>query len=162
MLLLLRTLFWTIVPATVFGYVPYLIVTRWRPATVAGWGVPQLLGLITMAAGTAVVVHCILLFALVGRGTLSPIDPPRRFVARGLYRYVRNPMYVGGLVILLGEALLFQSTTLLQYAIGWFALMHLVVVLIEEPSLHDRFGESYVRYRKKVRRWIVGRPYDDA
>jgi protein-S-isoprenylcysteine O-methyltransferase Ste14 len=158
---MLRTLFWTLVPATAFGYIPYLIVTRWRPTAVTGLGVPQVLGLIPMAVGAAILVHCILLFAVVGRGTLSPLDPPKHFVARGPYRYVRNPMYVGGIVILLGEALFFQSLAILKYALGWFALIHLVVILIEEPSLRAQFGESYDRYCRRVGRWIVGRPYDE-
>ncbi|HEX8139742.1 MAG TPA: isoprenylcysteine carboxylmethyltransferase family protein [Pyrinomonadaceae bacterium] len=160
-MLLLRTLFWAIIPAVVVLYIPYLIVTRWQPTTVTRWGVPQFLSLIPITIGSALFVHCIWLFAAIGRGTLSPLDPPKRFVVRGLYRYVRNPMYVVCLVILFGEALFFQSTALLKYALGWFVLIHLVVVLIEEPTLQDQFGESYARYRRKVRRWVVGRPYDD-
>lgn len=160
-MLLFRTLLWTIIPGTVFVYVPYLIVTRWRPSVVTRWGVAQILGLIPIVVGAAILVHCIWLFAVIGRGTLSPLDPPKRFVARGLYRYVRNPMYVGGILILLGEALFFQSVALLKYAIGWFVLINMVVILIEEPALQAQFGESYDCYRRKVNRWMLGRPYDE-
>jgi protein-S-isoprenylcysteine O-methyltransferase Ste14 len=160
-MLLLRSLLSTIIPGTVIGYIPYLIVTRWRPTAVTRWGVGQILSLIPMAAGAAILVLCIVLFGVSGRGTLSPLDPPKRFVARGPYRYVRNPMYVGVLVILLGEALFFQSIAVLEYAIGWFVLIHLVILLIEEPTLHKKFGESYDLYRQRVGRWVVGRPYHD-
>ena len=157
---MLRALFWTIIPATVFGYIPYLIVTRWRPTAVTRLGVAQVLGLIPMAVGAAILFHSIFLFAAVGRGTLSPLDPPKQFVVRGLYRYVRNPMYVAGIVILLGEALFFQSLAILKYAFGWFVLIHLVIILIEEPTLRAQFGEPYDRYCRKVGRWVVGRPYE--
>jgi protein-S-isoprenylcysteine O-methyltransferase Ste14 len=160
-LLLLRTLFWATIPLVVVVYIPYLIVTRWSPTLVTSWGAAQFLGLIPMAVGAVLFIHCIWLFAVVGRGTLSPLDPPKRFVVRGLYRYVRNPMYVVAMVMLLGEALFFQSTAILKYAIGWFALIHLVVVLIEEPTLKEQFGESYDRYCRKVHRWMVGRPYEE-
>jgi protein-S-isoprenylcysteine O-methyltransferase Ste14 len=159
--LVLRTLFWAIIPGAVIVYIPYLIVTRWQPTVVARWGVPQLLGSIPIMVGAALFVHCIWLFAAIGRGTLSPLDPPKRFVVRGLYRYVRNPMYVVCLVILFGEALFFQSIAILKYAVGWFVLIHLVVVLYEEPTLREQFGESYDRYRRHVGRWVVGRPYDE-
>ena len=73
---------------------------------------------------------------------MAPVDPPRHLVVRGLYRYVRNPMYVGVIAILLGEALLFGSLTLLWYAAAFFAVAHLFVVLYEEPALRGQFGES--------------------
>lgn len=159
--LLLRSLFGTIIPGTVIGLIPYLIVTRWRPTTVTHWGAAQFLSLMPIAIGVAILVHCILLFAVVGRGTLSPLDPPKRFVVRGFYRYVRNPMYVGCLITLLGDALFFQSIAVLEYAISWFVLINLVVILIEEPTLKEQFGDSYDRYRRKVHRWVVWRPYKE-
>jgi protein-S-isoprenylcysteine O-methyltransferase Ste14 len=141
-------------------YIPYLIVTRWRPTAFPGWDVAQGLSLIPMVVGAAILLHCIRMFAWVGRGTLVPFDAPRKLVVQGLYRYVRNPMYVGVLLILLGEALLFESVALLEYAAGWFVVINLVVLLYEEPMLRSQFGESYERYRRAVGRWVPGKPYN--
>jgi protein-S-isoprenylcysteine O-methyltransferase Ste14 len=163
MLLLLRSIVWTIVvPGTVTVYIPYLIVTRWRPTVFQGWEVPQFLALIPMGVGAAILLHCIWLFAWVGRGTLAPVDAPRRLVIQGLYRYLRNPMYVGVLLILLGEAFFFSSMAILEYAVGWFVVINLVVLLYEEPILRHQFGESYERYCRAVRRWWPGGPYNPA
>ena len=96
---------------------------------------------------------CIWEFAASGRGTLAPVDPPRELVVRGLYRVVRNPMYVGVTTILAGELLLAFSPAFLTYAIGWLVAVNLFVMAYEEPSLRGRFGESYVRYTKQVGRW---------
>lgn len=162
-LLFLRSLFWTVlVPGTVTLYIPYLIVTRWDPTNIAHWQIPQLLGLVLIAPGAVILLHCIRNFAVIGRGTLSPLDAPRRLVVQGLYRYMRNPMYSGVIMILLGEALLFESASLLGYAVGCFVLFNLVIVLYEEPALRSRFGESYERYCRAVGRWLPGRPFDDG
>jgi protein-S-isoprenylcysteine O-methyltransferase Ste14 len=96
-------------------------------------------------------------FTFAGRGTPAPIDPPKELVVQGLYRYVRNPMYVGILSILLGEALLFASWSLFGYAAVVFILFFLFVVLYEEPILMRKFGESYLQYCKNVPRWIPWR-----
>lgn len=97
---------------------------------------------------------------MIGHGTLSLIDAPRHLVVQGLYRYVRNPMYIGVLMVLLGEALYFQSVVLGEYAVGFFVVINLVIVLIEEPTLRSRFGESYERYCRAVRRWLPGKSFD--
>jgi protein-S-isoprenylcysteine O-methyltransferase Ste14 len=97
-------------------------------------------------------------FAAVGRGTPGPWDPPRRFVAAGPYRWVRNPIYLAGMVIVLGEAWLFGSTALLLYAVGVAVAFHLLVVAYEEPRLRDRFGEQYEAYRRAVSRWVPHPP----
>lgn len=159
----LRSLFWTIlVPGTVTLLIPYLIVTRWWPTTLVSWNVAQFLSLIPTVLGAAILLHCIWSFAVLGRGTLSPLDAPRRLVVQGLYRYVRNPMYVGVLMILSGEALLFESVALLAYAVGWFVWINLVIIFYEEPGLRSRFGASYERYSRAVGRWLPGNPFDDA
>jgi protein-S-isoprenylcysteine O-methyltransferase Ste14 len=111
-----------------------------------------------MATGAAIVLRCIWDFAAKGRGTLAPVDPPKQLVVQGLYRYVRNPMYLGVLLVLLGETAFFGSPALLQYTLAWFFLVNLVVVLYEEPSLRNRFGDSYERYRRSVHRWLPTRP----
>ena len=101
---------------------------------------------------------CGLDFAFAGRGTPAPIDPPKDLVARGLYRFVRNPMYISVLLVLLGESLVLQSADLLRYAgvagVGFF----LFVLLYEEPALRSKFGPSYQRYCEEVPRWIPRMP----
>ena len=88
-----------------------------------------------------------------------PIDHPGQLVVTGLYRYVRNPMYVGVLILLIGEVILFRSINLLIYTVCWFAFVHLNVILWEERLLRHKFGDSYTRYRAAVRRWIPGKRY---
>lgn len=107
-----------------------------------------------MAIGVAIYFRCAWDFASAGKGTPAPIDPPKRLVARGLYRFVRNPMYVGVLLTLLGEAWLFGSRALLAYAVIVFTWEHLVVVFYEEPALKRKFGESYSDYLARTPRWI--------
>lgn len=124
-----------------------------RPTT---FGVAQLAGMIVAAVGAAVAIWCILTFALVGRGTPAPFDPPRRLVARGPYRYVRNPMYLGAGLALAGAALFYESGALWAYAAGFLVLMHLFVVLYEEPTLRRTFGDDYAAYCRQVRRWWPG------
>jgi protein-S-isoprenylcysteine O-methyltransferase Ste14 len=158
-MLALRSLFFTIVvPGTVAVLIPYLIVSRGGARLGGPWTTAQLLSLAPLAMGATILLWCIWDFAAKGRGTLAPIDPPKQLVVQGLYRYVRNPMYLGVLLLLLGEAAFFRSTALLQYSLAWFVVVNLVVVLYEEPSLRSRFGDSYDRYRHSVHRWLPTRP----
>jgi protein-S-isoprenylcysteine O-methyltransferase Ste14 len=101
---------------------------------------------------------CIWEFARRGRGTLAPVDPPRTLVVQGLYRYVRNPMYLSVTMIVLGEALLTGSRALLAYWAVWFLAANLFVIGYEEPTLRRRFGPAYDRYRATVGRWVPRRP----
>jgi protein-S-isoprenylcysteine O-methyltransferase Ste14 len=162
-MLALRSVFFTlVVPGAVTVLIPYFILAGRRPVLPGGWGALQYLALAPIAAGAAVLGQCIWDFARLGRGTLAPVDPPKELVVQGLYRYARNPMYLGVLILLLGETAFFESVTLLQYAVGWFVVIHLVVVLYEEPALRRRFGESYERYCRSVRRWLPGRRFGRA
>jgi protein-S-isoprenylcysteine O-methyltransferase Ste14 len=111
-------------------------------------------GLLFVAAGTTVLAMCIWEFARRGRGTLSPLDPPPRLVISGLYRYVRNPMYVGGTLVLLGANLMAPSAGLRVYALAWFAAVSTFVRLHEEPALRRSFPEQYQAYFAAVPRWI--------
>jgi protein-S-isoprenylcysteine O-methyltransferase Ste14 len=121
-----------------------------RPATIGG---AQIVGMIAAGAGAAIALWCISTFALSGKGTPAPFDPPRRLVIRGPYRFVRNPMYIGAALALAGAALFYRSTTLLGY-IGVFLLAcHLFVVAYEEPTLVRSSGAEYEDYRHRVRRW---------
>jgi protein-S-isoprenylcysteine O-methyltransferase Ste14 len=97
---------------------------------------------------------CIVEFARTGRGTLSPMDPPRVLVVRGLYRYVRNPMYLSVTLIVWGEILLTRSVALLVYWVVWFEAVNLFVIGYEEPVLRRQFGAGYDRYAAAVGRWL--------
>jgi len=121
-----------------------------RPAQV---GAPQLAGMALGAAGAAVAIWCVLSFAVLGRGTPAPFDPPRRLVVRGPYRYVRNPMYLGAVSALAGAALFYEAGALWVYAAGFLVLTHLFVVLYEEPTLRQTFGDDYRTYCRRVNRW---------
>lgn len=121
-----------------------------RPARL---GLPQLAGIIATASGATLAVWCILSFAVIGRGTPAPFDPPRSLVVRGPYRHVRNPMYLGATVALAGAAVFYEATALLAYAAAFLVLMHLVVVLYEEPTLRHAFGNDYDAYCRRVGRW---------
>ena len=121
-----------------------------------GW--TRLVGLVFLAAGGALILTCVGTFVLLGRGMLALFDPPRRFVAVKPYRVVRNPMYIGGLAMLAGFGLWRQLPAMFLF-IGVGALtIHLFVILVEEPGLEHRFGESYLAYKRAVNRWLPRRP----
>ena len=156
--LALRSVLWTVLlPGFFAGYVPYryfglaeVPLDHTRPDHIAG--------LLLMGVGIALLAACIFEFARSGRGTLSPVDPPRELVVRGLYRYVRNPMYLAVTTIVLGEVLLTRSVDLAVYWVIWFAAANVFVMTYEEPALQAQFGESYDAYRQRVGRWIPSRP----
>ena len=110
-----------------------------------------------IAAGTALYVWCVWNFAAVGRGTPGPWDAPSRCVAAGPYRWVRNPIYVAALLIVLGEAWLFMSLWLVAYAGAMAVFFHLFVTGYEERTLRRRFGRTYLEYQHTVSRWIPAR-----
>jgi len=152
--LALRSIAWALLlPGLFAGYVP------WR-----FFGLAQvqlnlqnpvhILALVMIGLGAALLATCIWEFARSGRGTLAPVDPPRELVVKGLYRYVRNPMYLSVTMIVLGEVLLTGSRALLVYWAVWFVAVNLFVIGYEEPTLRRRFGASYERYTKEVGRWL--------
>lgn len=139
----------------VLVYVPYLLASGGAPRLQLGpW---RYAGLLPLTTGIAGIVWCLRDFSVIGRGTPAPFDPPRQLVVTGLYRHVRNPMYVSALLLLVGEALVLEAPVLLRYAAGFFIVVHLFVVLYEEPKLRRTFGESYERYRQAVPRWLPRR-----
>lgn len=144
------------IPGTITVVIPFLLLGQ--RVSFNNWGPLQYIGLVPMAVGATILIVCIRDFTVQGRGTLAPIDPPTQLVVRGLYRYVRNPMYVGGLVLLLGEALAFRSTAILLWAAVWFTAINGIVVFYEEPALRRKFGEGYERYRAAVGRWLPKSP----
>jgi len=93
-------------------------------------------------------------FAVRGLGTPAPIAPTKYLVVSGLHRYIRNPMYIGVALAILGEAALFCAPNLAEYAALMLLIAHTFVVFYEEPTLHRQFGESYEEYRRTVPRWI--------
>ncbi len=152
--LALRSLLWTLLlPGVVAGYVPWryfgLRSVALDFALPAHWA-----GLLGIGLGAILLAMCIWEFARSGRGTLAPVGPPRALVVRGLYRYVRNPMYLSVTLALLGEVLLTWSGTLLVYWAIWFLVVNLFVLGYEEPVLRRKFGPDYERYRRTVGRWL--------
>jgi protein-S-isoprenylcysteine O-methyltransferase Ste14 len=152
--LFLRSLLWTVLlPGLYAFYVPWRFfgLSEVRLDLSNPFHLPGALG---MAIGTGLLAACIWEFAHSGRGTLAPVDPPRELVVQGLYRYVRNPMYLSVTLIVLGEVLLTGSVGLLLYWVIWFIAVNLFVVGYEEPALRRRFGQSYDGYTRRVGRWL--------
>ena len=118
----------------------------------------RLPGAALMALGGGVVLWCIGVFVVVGRGTQAPFDPPQVFVPTGPYRWVRNPMYIGGWFLLLGFALWNHSLAMMLFSLLAAALAHLGVVFFEEPQLGGRFTFDYDVYKARVNRWIPKPP----
>ena len=124
------------------------------PADSGGGLTMQAAGLLLLVAGLALFVATLRRFAGEGRGTLAPWDPPRMLVVRGPYRYVRNPMISGMLLVLVGEALVLRSRPHFVWACTFFAVNAVFIPLLEEPDLERRFGESYREYRRHVPRLL--------
>ena len=114
----------------------------------------EIIGIAFMTAGGVLAVLCVSVFVTRGRGTPAPFDAPREFVATGPYRYVRNPMYIGGWFVLAGFGMYGLSISILLFSFVWLLLFHLFVILYEEPNLEQRFGRSYLDYKKGVNRWV--------
>ena len=123
-------------------------------------GVVRFVGVVPVFVGVLILLWSVCNLVVTGKGTPAPFDPPKGLVVTGLYRFVRNPMYVGDLLVLLGESLLFESFILLIYSLLILSICHLFVILYEEPILKRKFGESYEQYCNTVPRWITSRhPY---
>jgi protein-S-isoprenylcysteine O-methyltransferase Ste14 len=116
-------------------------------------GPAQIAGAVMAALGLSLALWCVLAFAVMGKGTPAPFDPPRRLVIRGPYRYVRNPMYIGAITALAGASLFYRSWALLGFTALFALTTHLFVLLYEEPTLGRLFGADYDRYRSRVSRW---------
>ena len=147
-------IFLVVAPGTLAVYVPWALCS-WRFAPpLLGFFPFRILGTLMIAAGLSVLLDSFARFAFQGLGTPALIAPPQSLVVAGLYRYVRNPMYVAMSLLIFGQGLLFGSIRLLAYGIivwlGFFAF----VVLYEEPALHRKFGKEYEEYCARVPRWI--------
>jgi protein-S-isoprenylcysteine O-methyltransferase Ste14 len=123
----------------------------------------MIIGIACLSLGLSLIVATIRLFAMVGKGTLAPWEPPEKLVVQGVYRYVRNPMISGVLFVLLGESLLTASEPLFRWFLT-FAIVNLIYIpLLEEPMLASRFGKEYLTYKQNVPRWIPkGKPWESV
>lgn len=154
--LFIRNLFFTILqPGLVAGLIPFWIIgfciDNFFDST---WQWYHYIGAIVFLIGLVIMLWCIVNFAIKGKGTLSPADPTKKLVIHGLYRLSRNPMYVGVILILIGEALFFLSVELGMYTLFIFSTFHIFILLVEEPRLKRDFGKAYHLYCQEVRRWI--------
>ncbi len=147
-------IFLVLAPGIVAGLVPWWITSWSFDAPFAGYGILRLAGVVLIVAGLVPLLDAFARFALEGGGTPAPIAPTKRLVVRGPYRYVRNPMYVGVLAIILGQALLFASLPLLVYGAAVFLAVHLFVVGYEEPTLRRTYGTEYEAFKTAVPRWL--------
>jgi protein-S-isoprenylcysteine O-methyltransferase Ste14 len=156
-------IFLLIAPVTVVGWIPYWI-SRWQMQLDFGdFTILRVVGVVLILAGVPVLLDSFARFAIQGLGTPAPVFPTRNLVVQGLYRYVRNPMYVALLLVVTGQALFFGNLHLLEYgAIVWL-FTHLFVVLYEEPKLRATFDDEYKTFCAHVPRWIPRlRPWDHS
>ena len=149
-----------LVPGTIVAILPYLILNRSGPIDWPGISVMGIFAFVFGVVCAGVSLYCAWGFAVYGHGTPAPIDPPKVLVTQGLYKFNRNPMYVGVIGVILSEALFFGSMSLLFYAaLLWFGC-HLFIIFYEEPHLRRKFGTKYQEYCRRVPRWgIVLRPF---
>ena len=154
--LFLRNLLFTILqPGLVAGAVPFWILgDKGNEPFRHSFHLYHYVGALVFVIGLIIMVSCIISFAVKGKGTLSPADPTKQLVITGLYKFSRNPMYVGVTMILIGEAVFFQSFNLLIYSLFIYLAFNIFIMLHEEPRLRKVFGEEYKKYCQKVRRWI--------
>jgi len=148
----LKSLFFLIfVPGLFVGYIPLAFLLT---GSYIVTGILFYLALPLWLIGGVVVVWCFWDFLTKGDGTPAPFDPPKELVVSGLYNYVRNPMYIGVLLMLVAHFLWFGYWSLLIYTGFFFLAFHLFVLNYEEPTLKKKFGRSYTNYMKRVPRWI--------
>ena len=158
--LLIRNLAMIILfPGTVAVLIPYRLLAPVDLPNLAAWSYREYLGVPFCLLGAAILLSGVWSFARIGRGTLAPFDETRKLVIAGLYKYVRNPMYIGVLLILLGETIVFGSKTLLVYSAIVFGFFNIFIIGYEENRLRLRFGAEYRQYCDAVGRWIPGKPY---
>jgi protein-S-isoprenylcysteine O-methyltransferase Ste14 len=147
---LFKQIFSFILPVTVLVIVPLWI--EKNRAIHAGFHL--LFGLMLVLSGLVIMGFTISSFIRIGRGTLAPWSPTKKLVITGLYRYVRNPMILGVLTVLLGEAFSLLSKNILIWAMSFFIINTIYFIIYEEPNLEERFGDEYREYKKYVSRWL--------
>jgi protein-S-isoprenylcysteine O-methyltransferase Ste14 len=154
--------------AAVFAALFVSLWTYFVPLWIVGahaFDAPRPLGWIVVAIGAAIDLQCFWQFAWRGLGTPAPFDPPRHLVVSGPYRWVRNPMYMGMGIVLIGEGIVFPNLTwfmVVMVAVLWL-MVTLFVIGYEEPTLRRLFGAEYEAYCREVRRWWPRlRPFDNS
>ncbi len=155
--LFFRNLFFTLLqPGLVVGLFPYWVLGKInvQKTFADNFRFHHYLGIAIFIFGLVVLGECIIRFPREGKGTISPADPTKKLVVKGLYKYSRNPMYIGAMLALVGEAFFFQSGGLWTYVVFVFIGFNIFVLAHEEPRLRKVFGEEYIEYCKKVRRWL--------
>jgi protein-S-isoprenylcysteine O-methyltransferase Ste14 len=145
------SLFFVLAPGVVAGLVPWLF-TRWHANP--WWAPLRMVGALLTLAGAAVLVRAFVRFVVEGGGTPAPVAPTERLVVGGLYRYVRNPMYVAVVAAIVGQALLLGQPVLLVYGAVVWLIVAAFVHWYEEPTLSRQFGTEYEMYRRSVRAWL--------
>lgn len=143
--------FLLIAPMTVVGLIPFWI-TRWRVDQ--SHVLLRVVGTVLILTGVPMLLDSFARFAIQGLGTPAPIFPTRHLVVQGLYRYVRNPMYVALVMVITGQALLFGNRRVLEYGAVVWLCTHLFVLLYEEPKLRSTYGDEYKTFCAHVPRWI--------
>jgi len=154
----LKTLIFSIlVPGTVAGIIPWLLLQGSGNLVLR---IPSIwmIGLFPLLLGVGLYLWCAGAFTFIGKGTPAPIDAPKVLVVQGLYRWVRNPMYIAVLSVVIGEAILFHSILLVEYALVLWGVFHMFVVFVEEPLLRSQFGASYETHFRTVPRWLPRLP----
>ncbi|MCA1581738.1 MAG: isoprenylcysteine carboxylmethyltransferase family protein [Acidobacteria bacterium] len=141
-----------VAPGFVAGLVPFWI-TRWRYHSYPGAPILRAAGVVLVLAGLAALLESFWRFAVKGLGTPAPVLPTRRLVVSGLYRFVRNPMYLGVAAIVVGQAMLFGDVRLLEYGAVVGGAFHAFVLLYEEPTLAEAYPAEYAEFRANVPRW---------
>src|SRR6266550_8136450 len=145
-MIVIKTLIFTVVvPGTVAVLLPQWLLSSPGARGSLAFGIFRYLGILLILAGALIYFRCAWDFTFAGKGTPAPIDPPKELVVRGLYKYVRNPMYAGVLSTVVGQAVWFESTALFVYAALVCLLFCSFVMLYEEPVLRRKFGDSYER-----------------
>lgn len=148
--------FFVVAPGTVVGVIPWLI-SRWELAgSSPAWRIAQAVGVLLICVGLVPVVHSFVQFAK-ALGTPMPLAPTQHLVVSGFYRFVRNPMYVGLLIAIVGQALLFGSPGVLLYAVIAWVVTASFIRLYEEPTLARQYGSQYDEYRRHVPAWLPRR-----
>jgi protein-S-isoprenylcysteine O-methyltransferase Ste14 len=140
-----------LVPGTVAGLIPWLL-TGWDVQK-SLWPPVRLVGVLLLTAGVAVLLHAFLRFVVEGVGTPAPVAPTKHLVVGGLYRHVRNPMYLAVAATIVGQAIVLGQLVLVVYAAVFGVVVYAFVRLYEEPTLRRQFGEQYEVYRRSVPGW---------
>jgi protein-S-isoprenylcysteine O-methyltransferase Ste14 len=155
-------IFTILIPGTVAGFAPHWLTMNRIPDVNLGYF--RWVGIVLMIIGIIIYLLTAISFLLRGKGTPAIWftraigfiigEEPVKMVSSGLYKYSRNPMYIGVMTVVAGEGLFFQYSILLYYVLILFMMFHLVVVFIEEPHLENKFGKEYKEFKKRTRRWL--------